>query len=56
MVFTSKVGRTGEEQKKVRVVAKGYSQQPGIDFHETFSPTAHMDSLCMEAQVMVEQV
>ena len=26
LVFTSKVGPTGEEQKKVRVVAKGYSQ------------------------------
>lgn len=26
------------ERRKARLVAKGYQQQPGLDFHETFSP------------------
>jgi len=31
---------------KVRYVAKGYAQLPGIDFTKTTAPTAHLESFC----------
>lgn len=44
-IYTIKRGPTDEETFKARYVAKGYSQVPGIDFHETFPPTAKMNSV-----------
>ena len=31
---------------KVRLVAKGYAQEKGIDFDETFVPTCRMMTVC----------
>lgn len=45
-VFTLKQDAVGQVvQHKARLVAKGYQQIPGIDFDETFSPTASFAGL-----------
>jgi len=50
-VYTVKLGPNNEEQFKARYVAKGYSQVHDIDYHETFSPTAHVTSIRMLMQL-----
>ena len=39
---------------KARYVAKGYSQTEGIDYHETFAPTANLTSVRALMQVAVQ--
>ncbi|KAL6316066.1 hypothetical protein AAG906_015573 [Vitis piasezkii] len=33
------------QRLKAKLVAKGYSQQTGVDFHETFAPVARLDTI-----------
>ena len=49
-----KLGPNGEEKYKARSVAKGYSQIPNVDYHETFSPTARITSVRMLMQLTVQ--
>ena len=45
----------GQTKCKARYVAKGFTQQSGVEFVETFSPTANMSSLRMLLQACVDQ-
>lgn len=44
-VFKEKVGSDGCITYRARLVAKGFSQKPGIDFDETFSPVVKHSTL-----------
>ncbi|QRW23987.1 Retrovirus-related Pol polyprotein from transposon TNT 1-94 [Rhizoctonia solani] len=46
-VLTLKRNANGEpERYKARLVAQGFSQQPGINFDKTFAPVVRLDSIC----------
>ena len=45
MVFAEKEGVEGEMKRKVRIVAKGYTEVWGEDFWHTYSPTLGHDTL-----------
>jgi hypothetical protein len=46
LVFKAKPKPTGDLSKlKARVVARGFQQRPGLDYDETFSPTARTTSI-----------
>ena len=45
-MFQNKVSADGTTYKyKAILVAKGFSQVQGVDYHETFAPIAKMDSI-----------
>jgi hypothetical protein len=47
-VYKTKLNADGEVEKyKARLVAEGFSQQPGIDYNETFAPVARIETVRM---------
>ena len=53
-VYTVKEDVNGSETLKARYVAKGYSQVHGIDYEETFSPTADITSIRILMQLAAQ--
>lgn len=53
-VFALKEDEKGNETYKARYVAKGYSQVEGLDYSETFSPTANLTSLRVLMQLAAQ--
>jgi len=46
MVLRNKHDAEGQiERRKARLVARGFAQRPGIDYHDMFAPVAHLKSL-----------
>lgn len=53
-VYVTKENADGGKIFKARYVAKGYNQIKGIDYHETFAPTASFTSIRALMQVAVQ--
>lgn len=46
MILRNKFNADGKiERRKARLVAQGFSQKPGIHFHETFAPVTRLSSI-----------
>ncbi|KAG8492771.1 hypothetical protein CXB51_010255 [Gossypium anomalum] len=55
-VFRAKFNADGLLNKhKARLVVKGYSQQYGVDFEETFAPVARLDTIKLLEEIYIEQ-
>lgn len=62
-VFIVKCNQNGEvTQYKARLVARGFQQTHGIDYHETYSPVVNMNSLrvflatCCQRRYHIDQL
>src|SRR4051794_35718493 len=44
-VYNTKINPDGTIQHKAQLVAQGFSQRPGLDYFDTYSPVMRMESL-----------
>jgi len=55
IVLTNKYNPDGSlGRRKARIVAQGFSQRPGIDFSETFSPVVRLSSIRLLTAIAVQ--
>ena len=55
-VYRVKYNQNGELDKdKARLVAKGFVQQEGINYEETFAPTAKWNTICLTLALAAQQ-
>ncbi|GAA6087651.1 uncharacterized protein LOC102082235 isoform X1 [Tachysurus ichikawai] len=54
-VYSIKTDADGKDKYKARFVAKGYNQRMGIDYGETFSPTADLTSVRVVLQKAAQE-
>lgn len=56
-IYKVKYKPTGEvERYKVHLVAKGFTQQEGVDFHDTFAPVAKLVTFRTLLAIVVKKV
>ena len=53
-VYTLKTDKENKNTYKARYVAKEYSQTKGVDYNETFLPTANMTSIRVLMQLAAQ--
>lgn len=53
-VFKRKVNSEGKVQHRARLVARGFTQKPGVDYDETFSPVVRHSTLRLLMALSVE--
>jgi hypothetical protein len=55
-IYKTKQHAEGNVQKhKARIVARGFTQQHGIDFNETFAPVVHMHTVRTMLAIVVQK-
>lgn len=55
MVLRNKVGPDDSVTRKARLVARGFTQRPGIDYNDTYAPVAKLSSIRSVIGVAVEE-
>ena len=55
-VYKTKFNEKGKvERHKARLLAKGFAQQPGVDYGETFAPIARLDTVRVVLTIVAQK-